>query len=144
MLDGAVLAGRVHGLKNQQQRPAILGVEDVLFLCEPLGSAPEQRGRIAFVQLQPAGVAGVEVLQLKAFAFGDAERMDVLLDWVQDLFFSPWRNLPSPNYSLAPDTRVAQSFWDESVGTLRVPAISSDRCFVANKRGRDLAGARFA
>src|SRR6516165_74400 len=32
MFDGAVLAGRIHRLEHEQQRPAILGVEDVLLL----------------------------------------------------------------------------------------------------------------
>ncbi len=53
VLDGAVLAGRVHGLENEQQRPAILGGEDVLFLCEPLGSALEKRGRLALSSFSP-------------------------------------------------------------------------------------------
>ena len=46
----------------------------------------EEFGRLALVQRQTAGVAGVEVLQSKALAFGDAERIDVLLDAVEDLF----------------------------------------------------------
>ena len=86
VLDRAVLAGRVHGLENEQQRPAILGVEHILLLREPLGSALQEPGRLALVQLETARVAGVEVLQSKALALGDAERMDVLLDAVQDLF----------------------------------------------------------
>ncbi len=34
MLDGAVFSGGVHGLKNQQQRPAILGIEFLLHVAE--------------------------------------------------------------------------------------------------------------
>jgi hypothetical protein len=45
----------------------------------------EEFGRLALVQLETARVAGVEVLQLKALAFGDAERVKLLLDPVQDL-----------------------------------------------------------
>src|SRR5262249_31407829 len=36
-------------------------------------------------QLQPAGVAGIIVLQLKALALCDAERVNVLLDAAEDL-----------------------------------------------------------
>ena len=34
VLDGAVFAGRVHGLKNQQQRVAIVGVQQILLLAQ--------------------------------------------------------------------------------------------------------------
>ncbi len=86
VLDRAVLAGCVHGLENEQQRPAILGVEDVLLLREPLGSALEELGGLAFLQLQTASVPRVEILQLKALALGDAERVNILLDALQNLF----------------------------------------------------------
>jgi hypothetical protein len=46
----------------------------------------EKRGRLAFVHFQSARVAGVKVVQLKALAFGDAERVDILLDSIQDFF----------------------------------------------------------
>ncbi len=35
-LDGAVLAGGVHALEDQQQRPAVLGVEFLLEIVQPL------------------------------------------------------------------------------------------------------------
>src|SRR6516162_9579187 len=84
VLDRAVLAGRVHRLEDEQQRPAILGVKHILLLREPLGAALEEFGRLALVQLEAAGVAGIEVLQLEVLAFGDAERVDVFLDAVED------------------------------------------------------------
>lgn len=65
VLDGAV---RVYGLKHEQQRPAVLGVEHVLLFCEPLGAALQQVGRLALVQPQPTGIAGIEILQPKALA----------------------------------------------------------------------------
>src|SRR6266581_1614235 len=34
MLDGAVFPGSVHGLKNQQERPAILGIKFFLHVTE--------------------------------------------------------------------------------------------------------------
>ena len=42
MLDRAVLAGGVHGLEDQQQRPAILGVELVLQLGQQLDARPQE------------------------------------------------------------------------------------------------------
>src|SRR6516225_1885980 len=69
VLDGAVLAGRVHRLEYEQQRPAILGVEYVLLLCEPLGAALQKFGRLALAHRKATGVAGIEVLQFEAFAF---------------------------------------------------------------------------
>ena len=86
MLDCAVFSGRVHSLEDKQQRPAILGVEYVLLLREPLSSALEELGRLAFVQLETSSVVGVEVLQFKALAFGYPERVNVLLDLVHNLF----------------------------------------------------------
>jgi hypothetical protein len=45
-----------------------------------------QAGGLALVQLEAAGVAGIEVLQLEVLAFGDAERVDVFLDLGEDFF----------------------------------------------------------
>lgn len=53
---------------RKQQRPAIVGVKRVLLLCEPVSALLEELGRLALVQLQPAGVAGIKVPQLKALA----------------------------------------------------------------------------
>src|SRR5215469_276857 len=86
MPDRAVLACCIHRLENQQQRPAILGIKHVLLLCEPLGTALKEFGRLALAHLQSAGVAGIKVLQLKTLAFCDAEGLNVLLDLVEDLF----------------------------------------------------------
>jgi len=44
-------------------------------------------GGFAFVQLEAARISRVEVLQLKALAVGDAERVNVLSDLVEDFFF---------------------------------------------------------
>jgi hypothetical protein len=51
VLDHAILAGRVHRLKDKQQRPAILGIQHVLFPCEPFRRALEHLGRIALAHL---------------------------------------------------------------------------------------------
>ena len=59
MLNRAVFALRVHRLEDERQRPAILGVKHILLLCEPWRAALEEFGRLALVQLEAAGVAGV-------------------------------------------------------------------------------------
>ena len=85
VLDGAVLARRIHGLKHKQQGPAVLRVEHVLLFREPLGAASEKFGRLALTQLQAAGVCRIDALQAQALALGNAEWVDVFLDAVQDL-----------------------------------------------------------
>jgi hypothetical protein len=97
MLDRTVLAGRVHRLKYEQHRTAILGVEHVLLFCEPLGAALKEVCRLSLIQPEVTGVARVEVLQTETVALGDAERVDVLLDAVKD-FFS-WHSTTSPSWN---------------------------------------------
>ncbi|WP_409334810.1 hypothetical protein [Bradyrhizobium neotropicale] len=86
MLDGAVLAGSIHGLEDEQQRPAILRIQHVLFFREPLSAALKEVGGFTLVHLQAPRITGIEILQLKAPAVGDAERVGVLLDLVENLF----------------------------------------------------------
>src|SRR5262245_49033470 len=86
MLDRAVLAGCIHRLEDEQQRPPVLGVKHVLLLCEPLCASLKEFGRLALLQLQPTGVARIIVLQPKALAFCDPERLNILLDAIEDLF----------------------------------------------------------
>src|SRR5262247_741958 len=85
MLDRAVLARCIHRLEDEQQRPAILGIKHLLLLREPLDASSKEFGRLALVH-QPAGVAGIMVLQLKALALCDAERLNVLPGAVENLF----------------------------------------------------------
>jgi hypothetical protein len=85
VLDGAVLAGRIHRLEQKQQGPAVLRVGHVLLFREPLGAASEKFGRLALAQLQAAGVSRIDAVEAKALALGDAEGIDVFLDAVQDL-----------------------------------------------------------
>jgi hypothetical protein len=88
VLDRSVLAGRIHRLEHKEQRPAFLGVEHVLLLCEPDGATLQQVSRLALVRphYQATCVAWIEVDQFEAIAFCDAEWMDVFLDAVNDLF----------------------------------------------------------
>ena len=62
MLDRAVLAGSVHRLKYEEQRPPILGVEYVLLLREPRCALAKQLCGLTFLHLDVARVRRVEVL----------------------------------------------------------------------------------
>src|SRR5262249_10280312 len=85
-LDRAVLAGGVHRLKHEQQRPTVLGVEHLLLLREPLGASGEELGGLALAQVEATRVSRVVVLQAKTLALRDAEWVDVLLDAFEYLF----------------------------------------------------------
>ena len=62
MLDRAVLACRVHRLEDEQHAPAVLRVELLLFLREPLDAALEQRARLALLLgLEAMSVARIMV-----------------------------------------------------------------------------------
>jgi len=84
VLDGAVLAGGVHRLEDEQQRPAVLGVKQLLFLRQPFGTTFEELGGFAFVDLQSAGIGGIEILEPEAPAGGDAEGFYVLREASED------------------------------------------------------------
>jgi len=70
VLDGAVLAGCIHGLKNDQQRPAVLGIELFLELGEQVATMLQNLPGF-FLVFHPAGVGRVVVLEPKASAFAD-------------------------------------------------------------------------
>src|ERR1700752_3412907 len=60
MLDGAILAGGIQGLKDRQYRPFVLRVELVLQLSERLYAAGERLSGAGLVlRPKPQGVAGV-------------------------------------------------------------------------------------
>ena len=61
MLDGPILAGGVHGLKDEQQRVGILGVEDVLILGQ-LGDVSRQLLAGVLLVLETGGKSRVVVL----------------------------------------------------------------------------------
>src|SRR6516164_7556701 len=85
VLDGAVLPDGVHGLKDQQQRPAVLRIKQFLLLGQPVLTAVEELGSLALVQLQPAGIAGIEIFQPESLAARDTERLYVVLEALEDL-----------------------------------------------------------
>ena len=79
VLDGAVLAGGIHGLEHQQQRVLVLGVEPLLHLGE-VDHALAQcglrallvAGAFAVVASEDADIARVVVAQAEALAAVDA------------------------------------------------------------------------
>jgi len=77
VIDGAVLARGVHRLDDDQHRPAILGVEHLLELGEPLDVLGEMRARgVLALRLERSGVARIDVGQAEAPAVGHAVRLD--------------------------------------------------------------------
>jgi hypothetical protein len=86
VFDRAVFAGRVHRLKDEQQGPAVLGVEHVLLFRQPRNAEFAQLRGLALVQLQAAGITRIEVLEPEVLAFRDAEWVDVFLYTIEDFF----------------------------------------------------------
>src|SRR5215831_15069842 len=84
MLDRSILAGCIHRLKDEQQRPAVLRVKHFLLFSEPNGAALSQFGRFSFVHFQSAGVARIEIFKAKTLAVGNSERCYVFLNLIQD------------------------------------------------------------
>jgi len=61
VLDGAVLASGVHGLKDEQQSPAVLRVKHLLEVAEA-GDAVFEQALGSVLVLEAIGVAGVVIL----------------------------------------------------------------------------------
>ena len=58
MLDHAILAGGIHPLQHDQQRPAAVGIEALLQFAEALEVVREHR--LGALLVEPAGVRGIE------------------------------------------------------------------------------------
>ena len=78
MLDDAVLAGGVGALQDDEDRPAIVGPESVLQSGKSLNAGREHLLGVAFVDIEPAGVVGIEIGQAEAIALADAVALDDL------------------------------------------------------------------
>jgi hypothetical protein len=63
VLDGAVLAGRIHRLEDQQHRPAVLGIQLVLHLRQQLDPLLQHIPGPLPVFFQASGVTRIEILQ---------------------------------------------------------------------------------
>ena len=79
VLDGAVLARRVHRLEDDEERPTVVGVEARLQVSEQFHAARQELARLLLLEVQPAGVAGVVVGEAKVAA-GHSERLHVLAE----------------------------------------------------------------
>lgn len=71
MLDRAILARGIHGLKNRQHGPAILGVKPFLQGGQPGDTVGQQLLCRCLGYAIGAEIAGIEFLQRKFLAVGD-------------------------------------------------------------------------
>ena len=75
VLDGAVLAGGVHGLEDQQHGPAILGVQALLQLREQLHAQREGLlGPGLVLRGQIARIVGIDVFQAELLGVAETVR----------------------------------------------------------------------
>src|SRR3569833_2182076 len=74
-LDGAVLAGGIHALEDEEQRPAVLRVQLLLKIGQPLAVGIQDRLTLFLVEAAlGVGLVGVE---MKFIGAVDTERRDV-------------------------------------------------------------------
>src|SRR5579871_37205 len=72
VFDRAVLAGRIHRLKNEEHRPPILGIKLVLEFCHARDAVGE--GLLGMILRMPmAGIGRIEVLELEMLSVINAE-----------------------------------------------------------------------
>jgi len=73
VLDGTVLAGGVHGLKDEQHRPGVLRIENVLQLGQGFDAHLQDfLGARLVLRFEWTGVRGINILQPECLAVGDA------------------------------------------------------------------------
>jgi hypothetical protein len=70
VLDDAILAGSIHPLQHDQQRPAPVGIEALLQLAEALEVVREHR--LGVLLVEPAGVRGIERREAETVRIVDA------------------------------------------------------------------------
>ena len=79
MFDRSILAGRVHGLEDHQQRPPILGGQNVLQARQFLHAFCEQLSRLRFaLGFKSVRVARIVILQSEVFSFLDPVALEHL------------------------------------------------------------------
>jgi hypothetical protein len=87
VLNSSVFAGCIHRLKDQEQRPLVLGVELILQFGEARDSCYQRFLRSGFVFLSELkGVIRIDIFQAKVLAFGDAKRFDDFSGCSDDFF----------------------------------------------------------
>ena len=69
MLDDAVFARRIEALQDSKKGPAAFGVEPLLQFRQPLDARFEKLFGVLLLDVEAAGVAGVDVGQLEVLAF---------------------------------------------------------------------------
>ena len=77
VLDDAIFAGRVHGLKNEQHAPTVLGVELVLQIGHRSDAVGQKLLRV-FLGMYFPSVFRIEILQTELASVLDPIRLDQL------------------------------------------------------------------
>jgi hypothetical protein len=88
VFDGAILAGRVHRLKQQKHAPLVLGVKLILQFREGQNSRGERffGSGLVFLLGEFKGIAWVDILKSKILPFADAEWLGEFAGSFDDLF----------------------------------------------------------
>ena len=87
VLDGAVLAGGIHRLEDEQQRPLALGVKLVLKFRQRLDALGQRFFGFGFALVfVPDRVGGIEILQVKFFAVINPEGFGERPGFFDDFF----------------------------------------------------------
>ena len=76
VLDGAVLASRVHALQHYEQCPPVAGVETFLQPGETLDVLRQHRVGVVLVEIEAAGVGRIERRKPEAFSIIDSVSLD--------------------------------------------------------------------
>ena len=76
MLDDAVLAGRVHALQHDQNRPAAIGVKPLLQFLKPRDALFENRLHILDIGRQAEALGRIVIGELEMPRFVDAALFD--------------------------------------------------------------------
>ena len=92
MLDGAILAGCVHCLKNQEHRPLVLGIKFILQLGQGCDAHRQRFLRSRFVCFlgEFKCVVRIDILETKIFTFADSEWLGQFAGSFDDLFCFHW------------------------------------------------------
>src|SRR6266576_1262817 len=105
--DGAVLAGGIHALKDQQQRPAILGVKFFLKIAQAFSVGLENP--FSLVLVEPAPLVGLVRLEMERARSVEAERrnkgIQLIAKILRRLFTHDGTFFPSLCTELLPDER---------------------------------------
>src|SRR5262249_40040646 len=87
VLDGAILAGGVHGLKNKEQAPFVLRIKHVLQFRKRVNA--DFHGLLdarLVLGLESQGFAGIKVLERKPFPVDNTELLRKFVSFIDELF----------------------------------------------------------